>query len=161
MLDITIINETEYDSSEYEAIIHKVFNEVEKQEKIDKDYEVSVIFVSKAKIQEINKTYRNIDKETDVISFSYLEDTEKFTNITTLGDIFICLDIMKEQAKMYNHSEEREVAFLAVHGLLHLLGYDHEDQEAEKIMFQKQEDILNNLNIKRNKGDESGKRKIT
>lgn len=156
MLDIAIINETEYKTMEYENIINDVFNEVVKQEKITKEYEVSVIFVTKEKIKAINKTYRNIDKETDVISFSYLEDIEKFPNNMILGDIFICLDIMKEQAKMYNHSEKRELAFLVVHGLLHLLGYNHDNEEKEKIMFQKQEMILKNLQITRNKGDKNG-----
>ncbi|MBR3199074.1 MAG: rRNA maturation RNase YbeY [Bacilli bacterium] len=112
--------------------------------------EFNVIFVDANTIQEINKKYRNIDKVTDVISFA-LEDNE---NITfefgrLLGDIYICVDKMKEQAKEYGHSLLREQGFLTIHGLLHLLGYDHMTKEEEKIMFTKQELILNDYGLKR------------
>lgn len=150
MLDIAFVNETKSEIEGYEDLITNVFNEIMKQENIDKYYEVSVIFVTKERIKEINRLYRNIDQVTDVISFQLLdEENHSLENITTLGDIFICLDKMKEQAVEYNHSEQRELAFLACHGFLHLLGYDHNDNLSEKIMFQKQEDILNALNIKR------------
>ena len=94
-------------------------------------------------MDKINKEYRNIDKTTDVISFA-LEDEkrENFTKIRLLGDIYISIDKAKEQAISYEHSLERELSFLAVHGLLHLLGYDHMTKEDEKIMFTKQKEIL-------------------
>lgn len=155
MLDIAIVNETNEDITGYEELITKVFNETMKQEFNDNYYEVSVIFVSKDKIQEINREYRGIDKVTDVISFALFDNVEEEvvlndpSIITTLGDIFICLDKMKEQAKEYGHSETRELAFLACHGLLHLLGYDHDTIEKEREMFSKQDAILNALNIKR------------
>jgi len=155
MLDIVFVNETEYDTTGYDTLITEVFNEAMKVEQIDKYYEVSVVFVSKEKIQEINRTYRGIDRVTDVISFALFDNEDDIVfedeeeEITTLGDIFICVDVMKEQAKEYGHSEKRELAFLAVHGLLHLLGYDHDTNEKEREMFAKQELILNNLGITR------------
>ena len=110
----------------------------------------NIIIVDKEKIQEINKTYRNIDRVTDVISFA-LEDDDSFikTDFRVLGDIYICLDKAKEQAKDYGHSLKREISFLTIHGLLHLLGYDHMTEEEEKEMFGLQELILNEYGIKR------------
>ena len=108
----------------------------------------SVVLVDEKKIQEINKEYRNIDRVTDVISFAFEDnDKRKYNDIRVLGEIYICIPRMKEQAKMYGHNETREIAFLAVHGLLHLLGYDHtKSKEEEKIMFGKQELVLNGFN---------------
>lgn len=111
----------------------------------------NVIFVDSDKIRELNKTYRNIDRETDVISFA-LEDGEANINFEfgrLLGDIYICVPKMKAQAKEYGHSIAREMGFLTIHGLLHLLGYDHMTKEEEKIMFAKQEEILNAYGLKR------------
>ena len=111
----------------------------------------NVIFVDSDKIKELNKTYRNIDRETDVISFA-LEDGEANINFEfgrLLGDIYICVPKMKAQAKEYGHSIAREMGFLTVHGLLHLLGYDHMTKEEEKVMFAKQEEILNAYGLKR------------
>ena len=110
----------------------------------------NIIIVDKKKIQEINKLYRNIDRVTDVISFA-LEDDKSFieTEFRVLGDIYICLDKAIEQAKEYGHSLKREVSFLTIHGLLHLLGYDHMNEEDEKEMFGLQEMILNEYGLKR------------
>lgn len=111
----------------------------------------NVIFVDTNTIKKLNKDYRNIDKETDVISFA-LEDGEANINFEfgrLLGDIYICVSKMKAQAKEYGHSEIREMGFLTIHGLLHLLGYDHMTKEEEKIMFTKQEEILDAYGLKR------------
>lgn len=110
----------------------------------------SVVFVDEDTIHEINKNYRGKDCVTDVISFAF-EDNGKmmYNNVRLLGDIYICIPRMKQQAVEYNHSEKRELSFLAVHGLLHLLGYDHLNAEDEKKMFEVQELILNGKNIKR------------
>ncbi len=116
-----------------------------------KNVEFNVIFVDSQTIRRINKEYRNIDKVTDVISFA-LEDGEENINFEfgrLLGDIYICVDRMKEQAKEYEHSLLREQGFLTIHGLLHLLGYDHMTKEEEKIMFEKQELILDGYGLKR------------
>lgn len=110
----------------------------------------SVIFVTLEEIHELNKTYRGIDRPTDVISFA-LEDSNDFEveGLRVLGDIYVCIDRMREQAIEYGHSEKRELSFLVCHGLLHLLGYDHMEKEEEKIMFGKQDKILERLGITR------------
>lgn len=110
----------------------------------------NVIFVDNEKIRKINQEYRQIDKETDVISFA-LEDNEeiKFEFGRLLGDIYISVTKMKQQAKEYGHSEKREMAFLTIHGLLHLLGYDHMTNKDEEVMFKEQELILDGFGITR------------
>lgn len=113
--------------------------------------ELSIIIVDNKKIREINRDYRKIDRETDVISFAledYKEDLS-FLPIRELGDIYISYDRALEQSLEYGHSFLRELSFLAVHGLLHLLGYDHMTKEEEKVMFDKQELILNEFGITR------------
>lgn len=110
----------------------------------------NIIFVSNEEIHDINKTYRNTDRVTDVISFA-LEDNKDivYEDFRLLGDIYIAIDVAYDQAIEYNHSREREVCFLATHGLLHLLGYDHMTIEEEKIMFKEQEELLDAFEIKR------------
>ncbi len=110
----------------------------------------NIILVDEKEIQELNKTYRGVDRKTDVITFA-LEDGETIKNpeIRVLGDIYISIPVAYEQAEIYGHSRIREVCFLATHGILHLLGYDHMDEEEEKIMFSHQEELLNAYEIKR------------
>ena len=109
--------------------------------------EMSLSFVSKEEIQEINRDYRGKDVPTDVISFALNDEIEDEFN--SIGDIIICVDIAREQAQEYNHSFDREIGFLAVHGFLHLLGYDHMNEEDEKEMFDKQEAILEEFGLRR------------
>ena len=110
---------------------------------------VSVSLVDNKYIHKINKKYRGVDRPTDVISFAFLDDEKNkdkifhSSQVVVLGDIYISLDKAKEQAEEYQHSLERELSFLFVHGLLHLLGYDHIKKEDEEIMFPLQEEILN------------------
>lgn len=114
------------------------------------DAYLSIIFVDNDEIQNINRTYRNIDRVTDVISFALEDNNEEIVGERILGDIYLCIPRMKEQAIEYGHSEKRELSFLVCHGLLHLLGYDHvNNKEEEKIMFDLQDEILDSLNIKR------------
>lgn len=111
----------------------------------------NIILIDNKEIKEINKMYRDIDKETDVISFA-LEDYDdgiKGIDCRILGDIYISVDKVYEQAKEYGHSSKRELCFLATHGILHLLGYDHMNEEEEKIMFKRQEELLNAYQIQR------------
>lgn len=110
----------------------------------------TIIFVTPEEIHELNKQYRGVDRVTDVISFA-LEDAHdvSLSDVRVLGDIYICIDRMKEQAIEYGHSETRELSFLTVHGLLHLLGYDHQTKEDEEVMFGIQRKILSDLNINR------------
>lgn len=116
------------------------------------DLEFNVILVDNGRIKELNKKYRNIDKETDVISFAF-EDYKCviYDKIRVLGDIYISLDKAKEQANEYGHSLLRELSFLMIHGFLHLLGYNHINDEDEKIMFEKQKEILESYGIKKEK----------
>lgn len=110
----------------------------------------SIVFVEDEEIHKMNREYRGVDRITDVISFA-LEDNEDivYNDLRMLGDIFICIPQMKRQAVEYGHSEKRELAFLAVHGILHLLGYDHMTKEDEQVMFALQELILDGQDIKR------------
>lgn len=109
---------------------------------------VNIIIVDNEEIKKINKEYRNIDNVTDVISFA-LEDVEFKTPFRILGDIYISYEKVKEQALKYEHSEKRELYFLATHGLLHLLGYDHMNEKEEKTMFDLQKELLDKYDIKR------------
>ena len=110
----------------------------------------NVIIIDNDSIHKINKEYRNIDRETDVITFA-LEDNKQIDtkDVRVLGDIYISYDKVISQAKEYNHSTRREISFLAVHGLLHLLGYDHMNKEDEEVMFGLQKELLNSYGIKK------------
>ena len=126
-----------------------------KQESVEDGSELSVIFVTNDRIQEINREYRDKDKATDVISFAMEELGEGEIPLSgvdmprILGDIIISLAKAKEQAEDYGHSFIRELGFLSVHGFLHLLGYDHEIEEDEQKMFGRQKDILDEFGLKR------------
>lgn len=110
----------------------------------------NVIIINNDSIHKINKEYRNIDRPTDVISFALEDDLDiTLRDIRMLGDIYISYDMVKKQANEYNHSTKRELCFLAIHGLLHLLGYDHMNKEDEDKMFSKQKELLDNYGIKR------------
>lgn len=141
--DFNIYNETDEKLDKEIKKIKEVITYALEVEKVTNST-FNIIIVDNEKIREINKTYRNIDKTTDVISFA-LEDKKDGIKLNTrvLGDIYISKDKAISQAKEYGHSTLREFSFLSVHGLLHLLGYDHMNKEDEKIMFEKQELILN------------------
>lgn len=150
-IDLAIINETDDFHDDYETVYTNIIKEACQQLNIEDDLELSVIFVDDARIHEISREYRNIDRSTDVISFA-LEDNEQYYMEgmpRTLGDIFISIDHAKKQAQEYGHSFYREMCFLFTHGLLHLLGYDHMEKEEETEMFRIQNNILNALKIER------------
>ncbi len=116
--------------------------------------EVSVRFVDNSQIRELNKKYRNIDRETDVLSFPLGEngeyDINYDTNAKMLGDIVISMEKAFEQAELYNHPLQREIGFLTVHSMLHLLGYDHEVGGLEEVrMREKEETVLTRIGWKR------------
>ena len=150
---ITFINQTEQTNwNEYESRFQEIFNKTRNVLKIDKDYEISIILVDAEEIHQINRDYRNIDRPTDVISFALKDSDDEFFIDEVdleLGDIFINIEAVVNQAKEYGHSECREISFLCTHGLLHLLGYDHMNEEDEKEMFSRQELILNEAGIKK------------
>ena len=149
MNEVTIYNKTDEEFT-YSDIIEKVVNKAFETEDIKKA-SCSIIIVDNTFIHKLNKEYRGIDRVTDVISFALEDDKSMIIpdDIRLLGDIYICLDKAKEQAKEYGHSLERELCFLAVHGVYHLLGYDHESEEDAKIMFKKQEEVLMEYGINR------------
>jgi probable rRNA maturation factor len=152
---IDFIDETEKLSEEETSLVQNILNFAAKKEEVEDDSEVSVTFVTNERIQEINREYRHKDQPTDVISFALEELGEDEVEIVggqiprVLGDIIISIDRAKEQAEEYNHSFSRELGFLALHGFLHLLGYDHIEEMDEKKMFQRQKDILDEYGLKR------------
>ncbi|WP_175990999.1 rRNA maturation RNase YbeY [Bacillus sp. Marseille-Q1617] len=154
-LSIDFIDETERLSEEEIEQIEEILNFAAKKEEIEESSEVSVTFVSNDRIREINREYRHKDQPTDVISFALEELGEDEIEIVgadmprVLGDIIISVERAKEQAEEYDHSFSRELGFLALHGFLHLLGYDHMEEQDEKEMFQRQKDILDEYGLKR------------
>ena len=146
MENYSIVDNNLYQNYDYlNEVINHTLEVMDAKESI-----FTIIFVTKEEIHELNKQYRGVDRVTDVISFA-LEDVNdvSLTDVRVLGDIYICIDRMKEQALEYNHSETRELSFLTVHGLLHLLGYDHQTKEEEEVMFNLQREILSDLNVNR------------
>ena len=129
----------------YYKDIKKYYKKVLEVLKLEDNYEVTLIIVGKNKIHSINKQYRGIDKETDVISFAEIDSEDGFIEDNYLGDIFINVDRVKSQAKEYEHSIKREFVFLFVHGMLHLFGYDHMNTKDEKVMFSLQDKIVGDL----------------
>ena len=116
----------------------------------DDNYEVSLSFVDNEEIHQLNREFRGVDRPTDVLSFPMLSDEFDIElEEESLGDIVISLEKAFEQSKEYNHSFEREVCFLVCHSTFHLLGYDHDTEENTKQMREKEEYILNKLNITR------------
>ncbi|WP_425402118.1 rRNA maturation RNase YbeY [Halalkalibacillus halophilus] len=148
----------EYDhlSIEHKDLLQNVLSFAAKEEKIEDHAELSLTIVSNEDIQQINKQYRGKDHATDVISFALEESGEDELDIIgddlplILGDIIISIDQAKLQAIEYQHSIERELGFLAVHGLLHLIGYDHQTKEEETAMFHRQDQILEAYGLNRN-----------
>lgn len=148
-MELLIINHTQEEQwMEYEQDFIRVMKQCEKTLDITKEYSVSLIFTDAKEIHEINRSYRNIDRPTDVISFAMMDsenDYEMPEGENELGDIFISIDAVREQAESFGHSVQREVCFLFTHGLLHLLGYDHMNDEDEKAMFQIQDVIIDEI----------------
>ena len=135
-------------------LIRRCCNAVLQQEKFDGSAEVSVRFVDNETIHTLNAQYRNVDRETDVLSFPLGENGEYDVNLDTgakiLGDIVISVEKAVEQAKAFNHSLQREIGFLTVHSMLHLLGYDHEKGGIEEVhMREKEETVLTKIGLKR------------
>ena len=145
-------------NNEYEDIVKKVVEQCFKEEKLeDSKLYISITLTTPEHIHEINKQYRNVDKETDVLSFPMFEKSEldnkiKYKNFEyedVLGDIVISIEKVKQQAKEYGHSFEREFSYMIVHGFYHLMGYDHIKDEDKVIMRPKEENVLEKLKIRR------------
>lgn len=149
MNKLEIFKQVEDEIVELEEVEKVLYKAMEKEGLENTSF--NLIIVDNEYIHELNKTYRNIDRETDVITFA-LEDEDSLvigTDERILGDIYISIDKARSQAEEYGHGLLRELAFLAVHGFYHLLGYDHMSQEEEKIMFKKQEEVLLEYGISR------------
>ena len=125
--------------------IKEIIRKILKYLKVDEETEISVLFTDDKFIRSLNNKYRGIDKPTDVLSFSLQEGTVKppeVENDKLLGDIIISVETAQKQADTLNHSMERELTVLLIHGLLHLTGYDHEEDKDYKIMREKESKIL-------------------
>ncbi len=149
MNKIEIFNQTEEKIKELDTVEKVLYSAMEKEHLENTSF--NLIIVDNNYIHELNKNYRGIDRETDVITFA-LEDEDTVIipdDERILGDIYISLDKAMAQAEEYGHSFLRELSFLAVHGFYHLLGYDHQTKEEEKVMFAKQEEVLNSYGITR------------
>lgn len=145
---VNIINRTRYsDFKEYYPLIEHYYKKTLKTLEIEDNYAVSLIICGPVTIKKINREYRNINRVTDVISFALLDNDEsvEYEDVIELGDIFINRERVISQAYDYEHSIKREFVFLFVHGLLHLLGYDHMTPEDEKRMFALQKRIIGDL----------------
>lgn len=142
-----IIKEVEEEIKELKEV--EKFIDYAKKELDIQNAVFDIIIIDNERIHEINKEYRSKDMPTDVISFALEDFMDVETEVRLLGDIYISIDKAREQAKLYNHSLLRELAFLSIHGLLHLLGYDHMNEEDEKEMFSLQERLLDSYGIKR------------
>lgn len=152
--------------NELEAILNQVIEYTLKEEKINRDYEVSIIFVDNEEIKQLNSEFRNIQRETDVLSFPMLEYpphnvfkevylNHKFDDSyfdegkLVLGDIALSLEKALEQSKEFGHSFYREACYLTIHSILHLLGYDHIEDDDKDVMRSREEEILSKFNINR------------
>ncbi len=161
MVELIIENEQNKEefSPELEEVILSVCESVMNEEECNFDAQISLTLTDNENIRLINNEHRGIDSPTDVLSFPMLEfddegqiidnEFEYDDDLIMLGDIVISLERAREQSIEFGHSFKREVAFLVAHSMLHLLGYDHMEEEEEKIMCQKQEKVLNSLGILR------------
>jgi len=156
MLEIYFEDETARVDDKIEDLIRKLLNHTAVEEELAGELEVSVTFMTDADIQEVNATYRGKNVPTDVISFALEELTEGEVAIipeegmpTALGDILISVETAERQAGEYGHDINREIGFLALHGFLHLLGYDHITEEEEVVMFGRQKEILASFGLER------------
>ncbi|KRN88870.1 rRNA maturation RNase YbeY [Ligilactobacillus ceti] len=159
-MDLEIYDETQQVSKEQIALIEDILEFAGKELDLPENTEMSVTLMDNEAIHKINKEYRGVDKETDVISFAIEEDDidalpiiipedMEFSEAKNIGDIMVSMDRVAEQAEYLGHSRDRELGFLVVHGFLHLNGYDHMRAEDEKEMFALQNKILDNYGLKR------------
>lgn len=143
------------ENKEYEMVLNRVINKCFEEENLKNLY-ISITLTNPENIQKINKEYRNIDRATDVLSFPMFEKNEikevckmNMEGQEVLGDVIISIEQVQKQAEEYGHSFERELAYMAVHGFYHLMGYDHMEENEKKEMRKKEENILSKLDIKR------------
>ncbi|WP_281165000.1 rRNA maturation RNase YbeY [Liquorilactobacillus sicerae] len=158
-MDLEIYDDTKQADSNWIELIRAVLEYAGNYLKLPEETEMSVTLMDNEHIHQINKKYRGVDKPTDVISFAIEETGSEdpiiipadadFKEPKNIGDIMVSVDKVKEQAAYLQHSEERELGFLVIHGFLHLNGYDHMKSEDEKVMFSLQRKILDAYGLKR------------
>lgn len=152
-MEITLFDNYTNENNKINFDFQKIINDLKNyKDFLNENTEISLILVNNSEIKKINQEYRHKDYATDVISFE--SDEDEYDAIDPdeakyLGDIFLSIDKVYEQSESYGHSVEREFAFLLCHGILHLHGYDHMEEDEEEIMFNKQDEILDSLNYKR------------
>ena len=147
-MEITLINQLDEQDHTYLPLFETIAARCVKVLSLTEEYSVSVILMNDEMIHEINRTYRGIDRPTDVISFALKDNDDEYEMMEgeeELGDIFINMDAVKRQAVEYGHCEMREIGFLFTHGLLHLCGYDHMNEADEKEMFALQDVIIDEI----------------
>jgi probable rRNA maturation factor len=156
MLEIYMNDETDSINDDIQQLVSNILKHAAGEEGISGEVEVSVTFMSDDEITKVNAEYRGIDKPTDVISFALEEMSEGEVAIVAeqgipvaLGDIIISVETAERQAEEYGHDLNREIGFLALHGFLHLLGYDHLTKEDEVKMFGRQKEILHSYGLER------------
>ena len=153
MLDIDITYNIEkiddfFDEKKIKEFVSYILKDEYRGDFNKNEYYLSLLITTNVQIQEINREYRQKDAPTDVISFAYNE-TENFGTVNMLGDIVISIERVKEQSSEYGHSDEREFYYVLCHGILHLLGYDHIEEEDRVIMRKREEEILSKFNYNR------------
>lgn len=150
-MNLLISNNTkeDLDLEKISARAEKTIKEVLRTEDFSENVEVSLSIVDEDQIHKLNKEYRNVDRKTDVLSFPMDEKAydDEGNPIILLGDIVICLDVAKDQALDFGHSFEREIMYLICHSTLHLLGYDHIEEDDKKVMRAKEKEIMKNLGV--------------
>lgn len=142
-----VINFNNTRNEEYKQKVTQIFGIALEEVNVASDISVNITFVGEKKIRQLNKEFRQVDKVTDVLSFPLFEADEQKQG--DIGDIVICTKRANEQARQYGHSELRELCFLSLHGLLHVLGYDHIQKQDEEVMFSLQDKILKKAQMER------------
>lgn len=145
-MHLLIENDTN-EKIEMDADLEKTVREVLKTEGLEDNYEVSITFVDREEIQRLNKEFRNVDRQTDVLSFPLDDDMNLPGEDIMLGDIVICMDVAKDQAREFGHSLRREIMYLTCHSTLHLLGYDHMEEDEKRKMRAREKEIMRNLRV--------------
>src|SRR5699024_1261937 len=151
-MQIDITDQTNQLEEKHFTLLNKVLSFTGEKEKISSNVDLSVSIVTNEDIQTLNESYRDKNEPTDVLSFELDHPIEDQRNVgipLMMGDIIISIDKVHDQAERYNHSFDRELSFLVIHGFLHLMGYTHDNKEEEKIMFEKQEAILKEFQLER------------
>ena len=148
-MNLIIANQTDQ-NIDMDEKLESVVKTVLETEGLSLDYEVSITFVDKDEIHKLNKEFRNVDRPTDVLSFPMDEDFFIEGVDTMLGDIVICMDVAKDQAKDFGHSLDREIMYLTAHSMLHLLGYDHLVEDEKFHMRAREKEVMKSLGVFKN-----------